>query len=336
MLKPSLSPSRSLVAPALALIALLVAGVLAPNLASGDRRAEPNPTVCTVAAGTTVLPKRCTDAGDVVVSGASDTDISVPVPAAGEWIMSEALADNGTATSVRATTAKDGTVTVVVAPPSSGDAGDRTNAPSECADTMYTFLDFDGELDHAKWYGTLNWRFKINTSPNGLDQDDVIKFLKQSATNIATGRNNCGIADQITAAAAYAGTTNAALNVGAGGCTQADDQLEVVGFTDLGSNNLLGRTCVRGAVHDGYDQITTADIGLDNTGRSWYLPGTSCTGDWNVEGVATHEFGHAFGLGDLSESAHGNLTMSGANNGTCQGSEMTLGRGDVLGLQVLY
>ena len=49
-----------------------------------------------------------------------------------------------------------------------------------------------------------------------------------------------------------------------------------------------------------------------------------------------HERGHTFGLDHVSESTHGNLTMSDRSNGPCQSSERSLGRGDVLGLASKY
>ena len=54
------------------------------------------------------------------------------------------------------------------------------------------------------------------------------------------------------------------------------------------------------------------------------------------QGVQTHEYGHAFGMGHVSEADHGNLTMSTNINGAWSNFEASLGRGDVLGLRSLY
>jgi predicted Zn-dependent protease len=62
---------------------------------------------------------------------------------------------------------------------------------------------------------------------------------------------------------------------------------------------------------------------------------STCSSRFSVEAVATHEFGHAFGLGHVSETYHPSLTMSSVIR-ACQGSESTLGLGDVRGLNALY
>ncbi len=61
----------------------------------------------------------------------------------------------------------------------------------------------------------------------------------------------------------------------------------------------------------------------------------SCTGAVDLESVMTHEWGHAFGLGDLEEEKHGNLTMS-RGIPKCSTSVRTLGYGDWLGMYSLY
>jgi hypothetical protein len=55
-----------------------------------------------------------------------------------------------------------------------------------------------------------------------------------------------------------------------------------------------------------------------------------------MESTVTHERGHTYGLGDLSESSHENLTVSERSNRPCQASERSLGRGDVMSLALKY
>jgi hypothetical protein len=51
---------------------------------------------------------------------------------------------------------------------------------------------------------------------------------------------------------------------------------------------------------------------------SWTLsPGGSCSNKYDVQAVGTHERGHTFGMGHVSEADHANLTMS-TQTSACQ------------------
>ncbi len=74
-----------------------------------------------------------------------------------------------------------------------------------------------------------------------------------------------------------------------------------------------------------------------NSAMPWALSQEECLG-WEelLEATATHEFGHIFGLAHVSERLHGDLTMSPTSNGPCDAEEISLGLGDILGLEELY
>jgi hypothetical protein len=63
----------------------------------------------------------------------------------------------------------------------------------------------------------------------------------------------------------------------------------------------------------------------------------SCDGSgfYDLESIVTHEWGHAYGLDDLSSAYHYNLTMSASVN-YCDTRHRTLGLGDYRGLRQLY
>ena len=60
----------------------------------------------------------------------------------------------------------------------------------------------------------------------------------------------------------------------------------------------------------------------------------TCNNLYDLEGVATHERGHTFGLGDLNTNDHPNLTMRGIM-ATCRLEMRSLGKGDIKGLNDL-
>ena len=203
--------------------------------------------------------------------------------------------------------------------------GRQIAAKSACGDTAYAFLG-----PNAAWERTLAWSFRASSVPAGLNVADVLAVIKKSFRNVTNGRNDCGLADNISATHRYLGTTSVKPGVSSSGRCTGMDGRNVVGFGALGSY-YSGYTCIW---WDG-DEIVEMDMRLD-TDTPWALTMASCMNELMMEALVTHEVGHAYGLGHVGENRHGRQTMSVYIDGYCQNQEATLGRGDMLGLAALY
>lgn len=190
-------------------------------------------------------------------------------------------------------------------------------APPPCSDGAY-------RLSGGKWMRTLKWAFRASSTPAGLTRLGVRNKLNRAFSNIVDARNNCGRPDRVNATAQYLGTTTSRPN-----CNTMDGQ-NVVGFRSLAAGT-LARTCwwtING-------RIVEADIQI-NSDLPWSTSLTTCRNQYMLEAVMTHEVGHAFGLGHVSERDHGRLTMSTRLDGPCNNREASLGLGDLRGLEALY
>jgi len=208
--------------------------------------------------------------------------------------------------------------------------GEKSNpdAPGPCVESPPPYV-----LEGSKWASALQWRFNDGSTPADVSKTEAAAKLQAAASNITQSKNSCGLADEVSATHSYLGTTTKSAQVDSSGSCTGSDGVNVVSFGALPSGT-LGVTCYW---YSG-GKTTEADMKLNKSNTKWTTTPSSadCSNRWSVEGVATHEWGHAFGLDHVGESKHGNQTMSPFLNGPCQNSEATLGNGDVAGLRAIY
>lgn len=268
-----------------------------------------------------------------------DHGVSVVVGRAGEGVGAEVILSDGRTQLLEVATHPDGQVEFRYwgddsSPDGSGSSDPGippVQAPDSCTDSTYNRLQW-------KWQTAFKWYYKSSETPSGLSATTVADSLKKAASNITGSVNPCGMADEVDATHSYQGTTTRSTNIGSTNTCDAPslrDTYSVVSFGDLTSDK-VGYACWY--FNTSTNAAQEVDIKLNKVEYTWYVPPSTCilTSDYSVEAVATHEFGHAFGMAHVTEDTHGNLTMSTNINGPCQNAEADLGRGDVLGLRLKY
>jgi hypothetical protein len=256
--------------------------------------------------------------------------IGAVVPGRGTGVTGETYGPTGSK-SVRVETDRSGNVSVTRGEPVStaGSGGAAGLAP--CSDGAYN-------LNGTKWYTTFGWYFNAGTTPSEITQDNALHDIQHATENMKWVNNDCGVADNAGATSSYLGETTTSTQVNSDLTCGANDDKSVVGFGTIDGSNVLAVACTWSVAHTGYDEIVASDVKYDKGTFTWFTGSvpSGCSNRWSVEGVGTHERGHSFGLGHVSESSHPNLTMSEAINGPCQRSETTLGLGDANAMNTLY
>lgn len=203
-------------------------------------------------------------------------------------------------------------------------------APGECGDSAY-------QSNDQRVAEGLRYRINWKTTPAEISRVSAIAAIRKAGSNVANTVNGCRLGDRVPAGLAYEGFSATYASVSAtGGCTR-NDRISVVSFGRVRSG-VLAITCNYFTLNPGFNNVVTSDIKVNSVNFRWTTSprAKSCRKAYDLQAVLTHERGHTFGMGHVLERPHRNLTMSPTINGPCQGSERSLGRGDVLGLDSKY
>jgi hypothetical protein len=277
------------------------------------------------------LPATASAGGPLGV-GAVDADLRIETPEPGYGVALTALTIDGRSMSLTIETDSDGITRIVQPSEVRGSAAARVGiagGKAACADGKHSEIGF-------RWTRPWAWRFRASSTPAGLGRAVVERQLRAAVRSITGARNDCGRPDRVSARAAYLGRTSRKPMVRSDtGCGRPDGH-NVVGFGTL-PRFIAGVTCTVYAFSSrGWARAIESDVLFNKRHHSWATSPKGCSGGQVIlRSVATHEFGHVFGLSHVKESTHGNLTMS-ESLGTCDDSAFTLGKGDIIGLERLY
>lgn len=296
----------------------------APSSCRGDRITVADlATGCAVSSGTVVLPDGrrfavpapgttvaalpvaatgADDGGDVSITNTGRTGVAVHV--ADVW--------KGAAAAVRQE--RNALQGRLAATPQAATTAATAKA-SSCTNRTYSKLGF-------KWTAPVNWSY----NPTGQKVAGA-SSIRAGADAWTGGIASCSKKVTTSASERLAGNTTQAIGVTATGGCGASSGASVVGWGSLPSGT-LAVTCVwsRSGVAVEVDQRYT-------TGQQWSVA-TTCSGArFDLRGVATHEWGHAFGLGHTAQNS--GLVMKPAST-TCETGQRALGLGDVLGIDAVY
>lgn len=210
-----------------------------------------------------------------------------------------------------------------------GPAGTGSFAP-EC-------LQDDGARVSYKETDDLKWFINTSTIPSSLDHSAVRSALIAAENHLEQGYTDCDSTvspgnSPSGAQGTYSGTTTAVANYDGDNCT-GDGGVNTVSFVRDSDDTWVAVNCAWRFLNY-IEEVSETDNMFNTRYRFTTNPSilAGCSGAYDIEAVHTHERGHTFGLGHVSETYAGGQTMSTNINGTCQDAERTLGRGDLLTL----
>jgi hypothetical protein len=270
----------------------------------------------------------------------TDHGIGTILPAPGQGVYVDALTTEGSQ-ELQVAHYTDGTVELKYVGDETEEAQGEpeigtASSPGECSDGAKNVLDFAVKKPE---FGGIHWKFNPRTTPDELSRKGALRAIRNGTANIMNMKNNCGLGNVIPSEVifAYDGSTGNHAKVNNNGSCGDNDSETVVSFGRL-PKSALAVTCTVWSEEPGYDRVHWSDLMINKTNYNWTTrpEARTCRGKYDLASTVTHERGHTFGLGHVSESNHAKLTMSDRSNGPCQNSERSLGLGDWRGLFCKY
>lgn len=217
--------------------------------------------------------------------------------------------------------------------PSGTEAVDSvTSVPLACSEGDYVYA-----AGGIHWLHTLEWYYNSSTqSRSGLSGSGVLDAIRSGNRHITNNYNDCGRTEKFAATGAYSGDTTRYANVNSASLctTKFPDGHNTVswGPFDAQHSTTLAYTCWFTSCCT-TDALVEADMYLgSNRGVTVGVP-SGCSGSYDLESLATHEWGHAFGM--AHETSGQWETMYPFMN-ACSTYQRTLGKGDTDGLLRMY
>jgi hypothetical protein len=322
--------------------------------------------VLTVAEADGASATGCDLEGMSVVS----TSGTVVVPEVGEVISLTDMMSNGAETGLTVGVTPDGTVEIEMthesAPSTSGEDSEASLDPQDivfphrpppiesnkCNSSLYA-------LTGTRWGDTSpEWRINQGTIPTAeVSVAGAVTSIRTALGNVVHQENGCGFGDATTISGTYLGDTNvvAPISFDSAGnsvcmANSTRDGLNEVQFGQRGSKQnsiVLATTCARRNYRDGIDQTAEVDMEIASSfaafgsrpafaaGWTNYPNASYCEQDrdFDLQGVATHEFGHWYGLAHVTDDSQ---LMFPNPSKPCATDWRYLGRGDILGMRALY
>lgn len=196
-----------------------------------------------------------------------------------------------------------------------------------CNETAYNLTGGDWYSVTDKWYlneVTIADRTNLNVST-------AVGNIRSANSNMTQGQNNCSLSPRPASQGAFQGTTSKFANINSSAnCTSNfPDGQNTDSFGPFTVSGPLAETCWAYDTSSNPGQMKEADtyfgsnVGLVNV----------CGSGFDLQSVATHEWGHAYGLGHET-SGHDEVMYPFAP--TCPNVRRNLGQGDYDGMIFLY